>query len=176
MKNDLIDILWINQSSLYLGSFSIHSGPSWWATSWVFNLDSSFNHLWVTLTVHMYLTKKLSHRIFLIFGVMGNIATCLVIINNEYMRTTTNIYLFNLALTHLATMLFPMPSELFLMWRQYPWNFGEVDKLHVIQKIISVQFACDLKVVVNEALINASILTIVAFTIERLNLPTFLLI
>ena len=35
---------------------------------------------------------------FFVLGVLGNLATCLVIIKNEYMRTTTNIYLFNLAL------------------------------------------------------------------------------
>ena len=64
--------------------------------------------------------------IFLILGVLGNMATCLVIMKNEYMRTTTNIYLFNLAVTDLATLLFAMPSELYLMWRQYPWTFGEV--------------------------------------------------
>ena len=36
--------------------------------------------------------------LFFVLGVLGNLATCLVIIKNEYMRTTTNIYLFNLAL------------------------------------------------------------------------------
>jgi hypothetical protein len=46
-----------------------------------------------------------------------------------------------------------MPSELYLMWRQYPWTFGEV--------------ACDAKIVITEAIIYASILTIVAFTGER---------
>ena len=66
------------------------------------------------------------HSLFLVLGVLGNVATCLVIMKNEYMRTTTNIYLFNLAVTDLATLLFAMPSELYLMWRQYPWTFGEV--------------------------------------------------
>ena len=77
------------------------------------------------------------HRIFLILGVLGNVATCLVIMNNEYMRTTTNIYLFNLAVTDLATLLFAMPSELYLMWRQYPWTFGEVGSLkcdHIVHE------------------------------------------
>ena len=37
-------------------------------------------------------------RLFLVLGVLGNLATCIVILRNEYMRTTTNIYLFNLAL------------------------------------------------------------------------------
>ena len=59
-------------------------------------------------------------------GVLGNLATCLVIIKNEYMRTTTNIYLFNLALADLGTLVLAMPAELYLMWRQYPWTFGEV--------------------------------------------------
>ena len=63
---------------------------------------------------------------FFVLGVLGNLATCLVIIKNEYMRTTTNIYLFNLAVADLATLMFAMPVELYLMWRQYPWTLGEV--------------------------------------------------
>ena len=67
-----------------------------------------------------------SCSLFLVLGVLGNLATCLVIIKNEYMRTTTNIYLFNLALADLGTLVLAMPAELYLMWRQYPWTFGEV--------------------------------------------------
>ena len=67
-----------------------------------------------------------SCSLFLVLGVLGNLATCLVIIKNEYMRTTTNIYLFNLALVDLGTLVLSMPAELYLMWRQYPWTFGEV--------------------------------------------------
>ena len=48
------------------------------------------------------------------------------------MRTTTNIYLFNLAVADLATLLFAMPSELYLMWRQYPWTLGEVTSVFQI--------------------------------------------
>ena len=78
------------------------------------------------MMAYLTLCLLLPPRIFLILGVLGNVATCLVIMKNEYMRTTTNIYLFNLAVTDLATLLFAMPSELYLMWRQYPWTFGEV--------------------------------------------------
>ena len=46
-----------------------------------------------------------------------------------------------------------LPGELYVMWHQYPWPLGEL--------------ACDAKNVVNEAIMNTSILTIVAFTIER---------
>ena len=62
-------------------------------------------------------------------GVLGNLATCIVILRNEYMRTTTNIYLFNLAVADLLTLLFAMPIELYLMWRQYPWTLGEVSPI-----------------------------------------------
>jgi len=99
------------------------------------------------------LPLSIIYSLFLVLGVLGNLATCLVIIKNEYMRTTTNIYLFNLALADLGTLVLAMPAELYLMWRQYPWTFGEV--------------LCDVKVVITETLIYASILTIVAFTIER---------
>ena len=51
------------------------------------------------------------------------------------MRTTTNIYLFNLAVADLATLLFAMPSELYLMWRQYPWTLGEVHTSCVLYNI-----------------------------------------
>ena len=110
------------------------------------------------------------YTIFVIFGILGNVATCLVIIKNEYMKTATNIYLLNLALTDIATLLIgnllitygfllniysitALPMEVFQMWHQYPWTLGE--------------FACDAKIVITEAITYASILTIVAFTTER---------
>ena len=42
-----------------------------------------------------------------------------------------------------------LPLELYHMWVQYPWTFGDL--------------ACDAKIVLTEAIIYASILTIVAF-------------
>ena len=46
-----------------------------------------------------------------------------------------------------------MPMEVYILWRQYPWDFGE--------------FACDAKVIIQESMTFASVLTIVAFTLER---------
>ena len=46
-----------------------------------------------------------------------------------------------------------MPFEVYLLWRQYPWVLGE--------------FACDAKMLTTETVTYSSILTIVAFTIER---------
>ena len=195
---------------------------------------------------------------FFVLGVLGNLATCLVIIKNEYMRTTTNIYLFNLALAgvfscsflfiflHISFFTFlkflhlqpysRRPGHLGLgharralsyvaaisvdLWRGdfkidiitiYSWillyiiisvNLWRGDfKGHLIfgrkfalsyttiswikillyaTKIYKLGFIfchyihcriwqvlCDVKVVITETLIYASILTIVAFTIER---------
>jgi len=102
---------------------------------------------------HTLLPLTLIYSIFLVVGVCGNLATCVVIVSNEYLRTATNVYLLNLALADIATLIITMPGELYLMWQQYPWTFGEV--------------ACDAKIVITEAIIYASILTIVAFTGER---------
>ena len=46
-----------------------------------------------------------------------------------------------------------LPSEVYQMWHIYPWEFGEL--------------ACDVKIVLTEAVTYASILAIVAFTTER---------
>jgi hypothetical protein len=44
------------------------------------------------------------YSIFLVVGVFGNLSTCIVILTNEYMRTATNVYLFNLAIADIATL------------------------------------------------------------------------
>ena len=53
----------------------------------------------------------------------------------------------------IAFSLTAMPFELYLLWRQYPWVFGEV--------------ICDAKMIATETVTYSSILTIVAFTVER---------
>ena len=44
------------------------------------------------------------YSVFLVVGLMGNMATCIVILNNEYMKTPTNVYLINLAVADMATL------------------------------------------------------------------------
>ena len=46
-----------------------------------------------------------------------------------------------------------MPMELYSMWHQYPWVFGEL--------------ACDMKMMLTEAVTATSILTIVVVSFER---------
>ena len=59
--------------------------------------DSHVN--WSTL-----IPLSIIYSIFLIIGVCGNLSTCIVIISNEYMRTSTNVYLLNLAIADIATL------------------------------------------------------------------------
>ena len=68
-------------------------------------------------------------------------------------RTTTNVYLLNLAVVDMATVVLYLPFEVYDLWHQYPWMFGHV--------------GCYLKTVVQETITYASILTVVSFSVER---------
>ena len=46
-----------------------------------------------------------------------------------------------------------MPFELYWLWRQYPWVFGDI--------------ICDAKMLMTETVTYSSIFTIVAFSVER---------
>ena len=41
-----------------------------------------------------------------ISGILGNICNCVVIVKNSYMQTTTNYYLFSLAISDVLTLIF----------------------------------------------------------------------
>ncbi|XP_045453562.1 neuropeptides capa receptor-like [Melitaea cinxia] len=86
-------------------------------------------------------------------GVIGNVAVCLVIIRHPAMRTDTNYYLFSLALSDLLLLLFGLPNDLSVYWHQYPYSLGVV--------------FCKLRALISEAASYVSVLTIVAFTLER---------
>ncbi|CAG0878548.1 unnamed protein product, partial [Darwinula stevensoni] len=86
-------------------------------------------------------------------GVTGNLCTCFVIARNPHMRTATNYYLFNLAVSDLLFLVIGLPEELYLLWSRYPYIFGEM--------------FCVVKGLVSETCTNASILIITAFTVER---------
>ncbi|XP_013786452.1 neuropeptides capa receptor-like isoform X1 [Limulus polyphemus] len=86
-------------------------------------------------------------------GIIGNACTCLVISRNQYMQTATNCYLFNLAVADMLTLIFAMPLELYTLWHQYPWGLGRV--------------ICELRAIIPETTADASILTILTFSVER---------
>ena len=68
--------------------------------------DSHVN--WATL-----IPLTIIYSIFLVVGISGNLATCIVIISNEYMRTATNVYLLNLAIADIATLVLSKYMKLF---------------------------------------------------------------
>jgi len=89
----------------------------------------------------------------LVTGLLGNVITCVVIIRSRYLHTTTNYYLFSLAISDLLLLLSGLPAEMHSIWRRYPDVFGES--------------FCFLRGLASETSANATVLTITAFTIER---------
>jgi neuromedin U receptor 1 len=92
--------------------------------------------------------------IILLCGLLGNISTCIVIIYNNCMHTTTNYYLFSLAISDVLSLMTGLPVELYsIIIEAYPWAFGDI--------------ICKLKTFIFETTTIASVLTILTFTFER---------
>ena len=51
------------------------------------------------------LPLTVTYSIFFVVGLLGNTATCVVILRYEYMKTATNLYLLNLALADIANLI-----------------------------------------------------------------------
>uniref|UniRef100_A0A3B4Z4D2 Neuromedin-U receptor 1-like n=1 Tax=Stegastes partitus TaxID=144197 RepID=A0A3B4Z4D2_9TELE len=90
--------------------------------------------------------------IFLV-GVLGNLLTCAVILRYRVMQTPTNYYLLSLAVSDLLVLLLGMPLELYEMWQNYPFLFGEG--------------GCYFKTFLFETVCFASILNVTALSVER---------
>ncbi|KAE8751767.1 hypothetical protein FOCC_FOCC001616, partial [Frankliniella occidentalis] len=104
---------------------------------------------------HLALILPLSvlYVVIFVFGVLGNISTCIVIGRNRQMRTATNFYLFSLACSDLLLLISGLPLELHKIWFPYPYPFNE--PVCVIQGLAA------------ETSANATVLTILLFTCER---------
>lgn len=90
--------------------------------------------------------------IFLI-GLSGNLLTCTVIARRKKMRNPTNLYLLSLASSDLLVLLFGMPLEIYELWQNYPFPFGEG--------------GCYFKTFLFETVCFASILNVTALSVER---------
>ncbi|XP_063329683.1 neuromedin-U receptor 2 [Pelmatolapia mariae] len=90
--------------------------------------------------------------IFLI-GLSGNLLTCAVIAKHKKMRNPTNFYLVSLAVSDLLVLLFGMPLEIYDLWENYPFPFGEG--------------GCYFKTFLFETVCFASILNVTALSVER---------
>ncbi|CAH0702497.1 unnamed protein product [Spodoptera exigua] len=90
--------------------------------------------------------------IYMIVSVIGNVCTLVVIAQDRTMRTPTNCYLANLAITDLLTALF-IPLDVYIIFVPDFYPLGEV--------------GCRMHYVLWDVLSNCSLLIITAFTIER---------
>jgi len=61
------------------------------------------------------LALSVIYAIILITGVVGNLATCVVIVWNSHMHTATNYYLFSLAISDTITLVLGMISLRYLL-------------------------------------------------------------
>ncbi|KAM3621986.1 uncharacterized protein V6R79_018712 [Siganus canaliculatus] len=86
-------------------------------------------------------------------GLSGNVLTCAVIARHKKMRTPTNLYLVSLAMSDLLVLLFGMPLEIYDLWQNYPFPFGEG--------------GCYFKTFLFETVCFASILNVTALSVER---------
>ncbi|XP_055676900.1 neuropeptides capa receptor [Lutzomyia longipalpis] len=106
-----------------------------------------------TLPLLMALMVTILFMAIFVTGVIGNVIVCVVIVRHSSMHTATNYYLFSLAVSDLIFLLVGLPYEMSLLWHQYPYQLGIV--------------FCKLRAFVSEASTYVSVLTIVAFTMER---------
>ncbi|XP_051874581.1 neuromedin-U receptor 1 [Pristis pectinata] len=88
-----------------------------------------------------------------VVGSVGNALTCFVIAKHKVMRTPTNYYLFSLAISDLLVLIVGMPLEVYEMWRNYPFLFG--------------QAGCYFKTFLFETVCFASVLNLTALSAER---------
>ncbi|XP_039971898.1 neuromedin-U receptor 2 [Xiphias gladius] len=86
-------------------------------------------------------------------GLSGNLLTCAVIAKHKKMRNPTNLYLVSLAASDLLVLLFGMPLEIYELWQNYPFPFGEG--------------GCYFKTFLFETVCFASILNVTALSVER---------
>lgn len=103
----------------------------------------------------LYIVIPITFIYVLIFiaGVIGNLSTCIVISRNRSMHTTTNFYLFSLAISDVLLLVSSMPPEIYTIWVKYPYVFGEA--------------FCIVRGIFCEMATNATVLIITTFSVER---------
>ncbi|XP_012218064.1 neuropeptides capa receptor-like [Linepithema humile] len=105
------------------------------------------------LPLSLVIPLTIAYVVIFVTGIFGNVATCTVIVRNASMRTATNYYLFSLAISDLTLLTLGLPNELSVFWQQYPWAMGVA--------------LCKIRAYVSEMSSYVSVLTIVAFSMER---------
>ncbi|CAF2007400.1 unnamed protein product [Rotaria magnacalcarata] len=94
----------------------------------------------------------ITYTIIFLIGIVGNIMTTIIIKYNTHLRTPTNLYLLNLAVSDLMMLICNLPLEMIeIHYREWP---------------LSILF-CRLRNICVEFFTCSSILTILAFSCER---------
>ncbi|GJQ87440.1 putative serpentine type 7TM GPCR chemoreceptor Srsx [Trypoxylus dichotomus] len=88
----------------------------------------------------------------IIVGLLGNISVCFVILKNKVLHTSTNYYLFSLAIADLLIIIFSL----------IPWTMKTL-----LRKDVLKGYICVGKKVLSKMGYFAALLTILAFSIER---------
>ncbi|XP_051555255.1 neuromedin-U receptor 1-like [Myxocyprinus asiaticus] len=101
----------------------------------------------------LFLPVCITYVLIFVVGVLGNGLTCIVITRHRVMRTTTNYYLFSLAISDLLVLLLGLPLELYELWNNYPFLFGVA--------------GCYFKTYLFETVCFASVLNVTALSAER---------
>ncbi|XP_041868138.1 growth hormone secretagogue receptor type 1-like [Melanotaenia boesemani] len=88
----------------------------------------------------------------MIFGLLGNILTILVVWLRPHMRSSTYLYLSSMAISDLLILLL-LPLDLYKLWRPRPWPLGDL--------------ACKLTMFLSECCTFCTILHITFLSLER---------
>ncbi|XP_017294568.1 uncharacterized protein LOC108249600 [Kryptolebias marmoratus] len=88
----------------------------------------------------------------MIFGLLGNILTILVVWLRPHMRSSTYLYLSSMAVSDLLILLL-LPLDLYKLWRPRPWPLGDL--------------ACKLTMFLSECCTFCTILHITLLSLER---------
>ncbi|XP_041673467.1 growth hormone secretagogue receptor type 1-like [Cheilinus undulatus] len=88
----------------------------------------------------------------MLFGLLGNILTILVVWLRPHMRSSTYLYLSSMAVSDLLILLL-LPVDLYKLWRPSPWPFGDLP--------------CKLTMFMSECCTFCTILHITFLSIER---------
>uniref|UniRef100_A0A3Q2VG57 Growth hormone secretagogue receptor type 1 n=1 Tax=Haplochromis burtoni TaxID=8153 RepID=A0A3Q2VG57_HAPBU len=88
----------------------------------------------------------------MLFGLLGNILTILVVWLRPHMRTSTYLYLSSMAVSDLLILLL-LPLDLYKLWRPRPWPLGDL--------------ACKLTMFLSECCTFCTILHITFLSLER---------
>ena len=91
--------------------------------------------------------------ILFVIGVAGNILVVAIIATTKSLHTIQNVFVFNLAVTDLLTLLVYLPLTVYRLIVVRWWSFGE--------------FACDYILPIADIVPSVSILTLVAISVDR---------